>query len=110
MGAAPSFIKRNKKVKKIISNNLPFGILDEIEAEVVNEVLRPGDIVVSVSDGILDINKLNAGDDTWLEKYLIENNLDPAKLAQNILDKAKIMSKDVIKDDMTVVVSKMYCV
>ncbi len=110
MGAAPSFIKRNKKVIKIASNNLPFGVVDEVEAEVINERLTPGDIILSLSDGILDIDKSNAGDDSWIEEYLKENNYDPAKLSKSILDKAKSMSEQIIKDDMTVIVSKMYCV
>lgn len=110
MGAAPSFIKSNGEVKKIVSNNLPFGIVDEVEVEVVKDTLKPGDVVVSVSDGILDIDKSNAGDDTWIEKYLKDNNNDPMKLSQNILNKAKELSKELIKDDMTVIVSKVYCV
>jgi stage II sporulation protein E len=108
IGAAPTFIKRGHDVKAINSKNLPFGLVDEVDVEIIKEVLKPGDILVSVSDGILDIDTLNLGEVTWLEEYLKGINADSRELSERILEKAKSLSEGTIKDDMTVIVSKVY--
>lgn len=108
IGAAPSFIKRGHEVESINSKNLPFGLVDEIEVEVIKRVLKPGDTLINVSDGILDIDKLNSEKSTWIEEYLKNINADPRELSERILDRAKKLSNGVIKDDMTVVVSRIY--
>ena len=108
IGAAPSFIKRGRDVKVINSKNLPFGLVDEVDVEIIKEVLKPGDILINVSDGILDIDKLNLGKGTWIEEYLKSINADPRELSEKILKEAKILSKGNIKDDMTVIASKVY--
>ena len=108
IGAAPTFIKRGNEVKSINSKNLPFGLVDEVDVEVIKEELQAGDIIVSVSDGVLDIDKSNVEEKTWLENYLGNINADPRDLSEKILDKAKELSGGRLKDDMTVVVSKIY--
>ncbi|WP_294406478.1 stage II sporulation protein E [uncultured Clostridium sp.] len=108
IGAAPTFIKRGNEVKTISSKNLPFGLVDEVDVEIIKEKLQPGDIIVSVSDGVLDIDKSKIEEKTWLEGYLSNINADPRELSEKILDKAKEMSGGTVEDDMTVVVSKMY--
>jgi stage II sporulation protein E len=108
IGAAPSFIKRGREIKVINSKNLPFGLVDEVEVEIIKEVLKPGDILINVSDGILDINKFNSGKQTWIEEYLKNINADPRELSGKILERAKELSNGIIKDDMTVIVSKVY--
>lgn len=108
IGAAPSFIKRGREIKVINSKNLPFGLVDEIDVEIIKEVLKPGDILINVSDGVLDIDKFNSEKQNWLEEYLKNINADPRELSEKILEKAKELSNRVIKDDMTVIVSKVY--
>ncbi len=108
IGAAPSFIKRGRDVISINSKNLPFGLVDEVELEVIKEVLKPGDILINVSDGVLDIDKSNYGKSTWIEEYLKNINGDPRELSEKILERSKKLSNGIIKDDMTVVVSKIY--
>ena len=108
IGAATSFIKRGREVKSINSKNLPFGLVDEVDVEIIKEVLKPGDILVNVSDGVLDVDKLNLGKVIWIEEYLKNINADPRELSEKILEKAKNLSKGNVKDDMTVIVSKLY--
>lgn len=108
IGAAPTFIKRGNEVKVINSKNLPFGLVDEVDVEVIRRVLKPGDILVSVSDGVLDVDKFNNDKTTWIEEYLKNINADPRELSEKILDRAKKMSNGRIKDDMTVIASKVY--
>lgn len=108
IGAAPSFIKRGHDVEAINSKNLPFGLVDEVEVEVIKKVLKPGDVLINVSDGVLDIDKFNSGKTTWIEEYLENINADPRELSEKILERAKKLSNGVIKDDMTVIVSRVY--
>lgn len=108
IGAAPSFIKRGREVKAINSKNLPFGLVDEVDVEIVKERLKPGDILISVSDGVLDIDRFNSDGFIWLKEYLKNTNSDPKELSELILNKAKELSDEIIKDDMTVLVSKIY--
>ena len=108
IGAAPSFIKRGREVKTINSKNLPFGLVDEVDVEIIKETLKPGDILVNLSDGVLDIDKLNSGRSNWIEEFLKNINADPRELSEKILEQARKLSKGIIKDDMTVVVSKVY--
>jgi stage II sporulation protein E len=108
IGAAASFIKRGRELKVINSKNLPFGLVDEVDVEIIKEVLKPGDILINVSDGILEIDKSNLGKQNWIEDYLKNINADPRELSERILEKAKDLSNGTIKDDMTVIVSKVY--
>lgn len=108
IGAAPTFIKRGNVVKAVNSKNLPFGLVDEVDVEYIKGQLKAGDILVSISDGVLDIDKFNSEKFVWLEQYLKEVNDDPKALSEKILQKAKELSGKEIKDDMTVIVSKIY--
>ena len=108
IGAAPSFIKRGSDIKSVNSKNLPLGLVDEVDVEVIKDNLKPGDILINVSDGILDISKSNNKKISWLEEYLKKVNGDPRELSEKILEKAKSLSKGNLHDDMTVVVSKVY--
>lgn len=108
VGAVASFIKRGKKVKRIISNMPPFGVVDKVEIEEVREHVKSGDVVITLSDGIVDVNKEKIGEYNWIEEFLVSSSKEPKQLAEDILDKAKELSGGRIKDDMSVIVSKVY--
>lgn len=108
IGATTSFIKRGKTVKAIESKMPPFGLVDSIDLEEVKVDLKEGDMIITVSDGVIDIDKRNVGSHLWLEDYLEHGSFDPKVMAEDILKTARALSKGVIKDDMTVVVSKVY--
>ncbi|WP_066889723.1 stage II sporulation protein E [Clostridium nigeriense] len=105
-----SFIKRGNEIKVIKSNSLPFGILDSVDINSEKVKLKHGDIIVSISDGVLDIDKNNIGSYTWLQDYLEYADTNPSALASDILEKAMVLSGGKVKDDMTVLVSKLYSI
>ena len=107
VGAVPSFIKRGRNIKKISSNMPPFGLVDELEIESQTIEVKSGDIIISVSDGVLEANKGSNEDSNWLIKFLATGVREPKQLAEDILNKAKELSDGISKDDMTVVVSKV---
>lgn len=110
IGGVVSFIKRGEEIKIIKSNSLPFGILDSVDVTSEKFKLKHGDIIVSISDGVLDIDKNNIGSYAWLEEYLEYADTNPSALSRDILEKAMVLSDGKVKDDMTVLVSKIYSV
>lgn len=110
IGGVVSFVKRGGEIKIIKSNSLPFGILDSVDVTSEKFKLKHGDIIVSISDGILDIDKNNIGSYAWLEEYLEYSDTNPSALSRDILEKAMVLSGGKVRDDMTVLVSKIYSV
>ena len=107
-GAVATIIKRYEEVDVLSDNSLPFGAVEEIEYNKKKKKLKHGDIVITISDGILDVDKNNIGDYSWLRTYLEKATTNPDQLSRDILDKAKELSNGKVMDDMTVVVSKLY--
>ncbi|WP_338586779.1 stage II sporulation protein E [Clostridium baratii] len=110
VGAAASFIKRGDKIKKISSNMPPFGLMDKVLVESVEENLKGGDIIITLSDGVLDVDKDGVGDSAWLEKYLKGKGNNPRELVEDILEESKKINNGTIKDDMSIIVSKVHAV
>lgn len=107
VGGAASFIKRGKSVKVVMSNIPPFGLVDKLEIDNVNIQIKKGDLIIMVSDGITDVDKKAMGDFSWIEEYLKSSSKEPKSLAKEILEEAKKRSLGTLKDDMTVIVSKV---
>ena len=111
VGAIESFIKRGNKVEVIYSNSLPFGVLEEPDVDTVEKQVGNGDVIVSISDGILDVKNDGSFDTTWLIEFLKNTKYrQPKDLSIAILEKAKELSGGKAKDDMTVVVSKVFAI
>jgi stage II sporulation protein E len=110
VGGVVSFVKSGKNVDVVNESSLPFGILESIDVKPVKRKLKHGDIIVTISDGILDVDKNNLGNYSWLSDFLQNNISNPEVLSREILDMAKRISGGRVFDDMTVVVSKVYAV
>lgn len=110
LGGVISFIKRGEEVIVVKSNKLPFGILDSVDLGSEKVKLKHGDIIISMSDGVLDVDKSNIGSYYWLEEYLRYADTNPSALAKDILNKAVSLTGGKVNDDMTVLVSKIYSV
>ena len=106
LGACVGFIKQEDKTSIIESGALPMGILEEVTPKVTKTALNNGDMVVLVSDGIIDA----FGEEEKLKNYINNNACtNPQIFADNILLAAKEFDKNFPKDDMTVLVGKIYC-
>ncbi|MCX7695764.1 MAG: stage II sporulation protein E [Caloramator sp.] len=107
IGAAPTFIKSGREVEVIKSSALPVGILDDIDIESQIVEFRSGDMIVMVSDGVVDCNENLK--EKWIIKALKEfDSGNPKDVADYLLNKAKEFYGNNIKDDMTVIVSKIW--
>ncbi|WP_066321845.1 stage II sporulation protein E [Bacillus sp. FJAT-29814] len=108
IGSTPSFIKRGKKVIKIQASNLPMGILQDFEVDVVSEQLKAGDLLIMMSDGIFEGPKHVENYDLWMKRKILELETDdPQDIADLILEEVIRSKGEVIDDDMTIMVAKI---
>ena len=108
VGASMSFIKKGTEVEVVNSSSLPFGILDNINITPIKKKVKHGDIIVTISDGVIDVDKGNIGDYSWIVDYLKGEQNNPELISRDILDLAKKKCDGKVLDDMTIVVSKLY--
>ena len=101
LGACPSYVVRDGEVRTIGADTLPVGVLPDVESHSLRMTLRPGDVVLLLSDGVaqaypggeeglrLAIEKL-----FWLHPQAVGEKLIAAVLSGEDGKEAK--------DDMTV--------
>lgn len=109
IGAVSTFIKSGDKVEIIVSNTLPVGILDEVNIDVCKKVLQDGDLIIMVTDGVLDSNILVEDKEKWIMGELKKiNSRNPQRLADSLFKQIKKESKGSLKDDTTILVAKVW--
>lgn len=101
-GAAPSFVLRGGRCKRLQSATAPAGIIREVRAEQLSFSLKGGDMLVMLSDGL-------AGDGTGSEAEAFLNRLvreeSTADIANTLMDDA--IRRFGKQDDMSVCVIKI---
>jgi stage II sporulation protein E len=110
IGAAPTVIKRKEAVDIVKTASLPAGILDTIEIELIHRQLNDGDMVILISDGVIDTFR---GGEENEEKIFLDfvkgiKSINPQAVADIILDEAYKNSQGRPSDDMTVLVAKFW--
>ena len=108
IGSTPSFIKRRQQIIKIESSNLPIGIVEEFDVEVVDEQLQEGDLLIMTSDGVFEAPKFIQNQEIWLKRIIqkIKTN-DPQDIADILLEEVIRQTSGAIEDDMTILVGKI---
>lgn len=107
-GAAATFIKRGDEVETIFSSALPMGIYMEAEPESIETSLSDGDMVIMVSDGVVDAFP---GDNKefYLENILQNiNSSNPSDVANGVLMQALSRNARQASDDMSVLVAGLW--
>lgn len=101
-GASMTFVKRAEGVECVKSESLPIGVVSKLELSTVVRELSDGDVVVMVTDGVMDA--LPVGEQEFLMKMIIEGTqkTNPKELAQHILEQVMECSGEIPMDDMTV--------
>jgi stage II sporulation protein E len=108
VGSTPSFIKRGNKVFKIQASNLPIGILQEFEVDVVSEQLKAGDLLIMMSDGVFEGPRHVENYDLWMKRKIMELQTDdPQEVSDLIMEEVIRSRQGLIEDDMTVAVAKI---
>jgi stage II sporulation protein E len=104
LGACESIILRdNGEVEIIESSGLPLGVLENIKPHITRRMINPMDIIISVSDGIVD--SLKGIDLKTFIKNL--NIVNPQTLADELVNFALSKNGGVAVDDMTVIVLRL---
>lgn len=108
VSACPTFIKKDENVDIVNSVSLPVGILENADVELYDKTLDEGDVIVMITDGILDANKAEQPKEKWvLELLKAINPENPQRLADIILQEAMDSNFGIAEDDMTVIVAKV---
>ncbi|OMD24248.1 stage II sporulation protein E [Paenibacillus odorifer] len=108
IASAPSFIRRGSEVIPITSSNLPIGIIKDIDVDLISMQLRPGDILIMMTDGIYDAPGYAVNKEIWMKRMIQElEGDDPQDLADSLLEKVIRYQGNEILDDMTIVVSRL---
>lgn len=109
IGAAPTYIKRADKVDIIRAATLPAGILPGIDAELARRCVEAGDMIIMVTDGIVDSFAGDLTGERSLMKFIQRMDcLNPQKVADCILEEANKCCQNKPCDDLTVLVAKVW--
>jgi len=107
IGAVPGYLLRNKRAERIDAGALPMGILNNIQPAVVKKLLREGDILVLVSDGIYD-SLFQGGEDGILGYLNSQKEENPQAIAENLLKRAATACGGKARDDMTALAVRVF--
>lgn len=109
IGAAPSFIKRGREVEIIHNHCLPVGILSQIDVETDRRLLKEGEILIMVTDGILEARRHLERKEEWVSRMLqrLDHNQDLKDLARQVLQRSIAAAHGRVEDDMMVVAARL---
>ncbi len=84
IAASPTFVRRRGQVFAIRSRSLPVGIVKEVSIDPVTSAVEPGDVVVMVTDGVMEAGEQSA--EERMTRILLElSPQDPTMMAETIL-------------------------
>ena len=108
VGAAATFIKRQDGVECLLSTSLPVGVSNKMEVDGIKKQLEDGEILVMVSDGVLEYLQVPKPEETLggIIEALDTNN--PGKLAKGILERVLLYTGGKVMDDMTVLTAGIW--
>ncbi|MUG68820.1 stage II sporulation protein E [Paenibacillus campinasensis] len=108
IGSTPSFIKRGNEVIMVTASNLPIGIIQEIEVDLISLPLQVGDVLIMMTDGIYDAPGYAVNKELWMKRMIQEiDSSDPQEIADCLVEKVIRYQQNQIHDDMTVVVGRV---
>lgn len=108
-GCPSTFIKRGKEVKLINSTSLPIGILEDVDLNIYEEELEDGDIIIMMSDGLLESNRTEKDLEKWMCNIISGiDSLNPKTIIDEIVNISQLVGGDNPQDDMTIIATKVW--
>ena len=108
VGSAPAFVIKGKNVDIVSCDTLPLGIFDSVEFFEKRYNLDVGDIIVLVSDGVIDSKRNVINKEFWVSSFLRKLEIsEPKIIAEELLAKTIENYEGEIKDDITIIVTRV---
>lgn len=105
LGASNGFIKHTGGITKIKCESLPVGIVRQIKPISERIVLSAGDIIFLCTDGVAD----SFANENEMEDFIKSiTTVNPQVIAEELLQKAVLNCGGHPKDDMTVLIARIY--
>ena len=100
VGGVATFWKTSGRVLCVGGESLPLGIFQKVQIERQMCQIRPGDLLVMMTDGVLDM--MEDGEERMAQVLEGLQEQNPQEIAEKILSYAICASEGRIRDDMTV--------
>ena len=108
IGSMPSFIKRGQTIIPVSANNLPIGILQDIDVDLIRLQLHEDDMLIMMTDGAFDSGGCDAEAERRMMKLIESIDIEDAQcFADMLLEKIMRQHRGLIHDDMTIVVTRI---
>lgn len=107
IGGAQTLFLNAGEVKTITSSSLPVGILSDIQPDKKTVMLKEGDVIVMMSDGITE-SGCSLSKTEWIRKTMIKPFETTDELAKAIMDTAMEKNNGAARDDMSVVAMRFF--
>ncbi len=104
LGAATTFIKKGKNVECIRSTSLPIGFIEQVEFDTCVRKLYHGDMIVMVSDGVIDNIVFEDKEEYLADVIAGETTTNVQLAAERIMSEVERMRRQGMKDDGTILV------
>ncbi len=105
LGAPLGVVKCAGEVRFVEGCSLPIGVLEEIKPATSRMTLGKNDLVLLASDGFWDSFSDKTAPAVLVDECLLTN---PQLIAQNLVEQALASAGGVARDDITVMVAKIY--
>ncbi|MBQ8166849.1 MAG: SpoIIE family protein phosphatase, partial [Lachnospiraceae bacterium] len=104
---ATTFVKRGQWIELIKSTSLPMGVIDGAVCENCRKKFYHNDIIVMVSDGVLESIVVENSDDYLRDLLLNSDNQDVEEIATEIADAIGSISGNRLRDDASIIVVRL---
>jgi stage II sporulation protein E len=104
MGASATFIRRGDWIETIQSTSLPVGVTEQTEIDAIQKKFYHGDMIVMVSDGLLDGIIFENKEECLKELLLDIKTNNPQELAEELMERVRRMNTRGMRDDASILV------
>lgn len=91
-------------METIQSTSLPVGIQERTEIDAIRKKFYHGDMIIMVSDGVLDAILFENKEECLKELILEIDTSNPQELAEELLERIQGISKHQMRDDASILV------
>ena len=107
LGAAPTYLVHEGKIITINNMNIPVGLSDSVDYLPISKKLYDKDIIIQISDGILN-DCVDISNNYFTECLKnIDINRTPKIIVDELFRHILKENKNILKDDITIIVTKI---